>query len=416
MKHTQKAIAFFSVIAMLAGKVNAIPPTSSDIVIASKATNISQAQEKLDLKLVTRVISAFFQSDRYLTESETLMSGNKNRFGFNLRVQSKTLVESGGKFRSEITFTPPGEKTKLYSLVICDGKQVWIYKCTPILLSAKPASAIGSTLLAQVVENNAEAYNNRAFNRMQSGDIKGAIEDFNQVLKINPNLALAYNNRGFVRMQSGDIKGAIADFNQAIKIDPDLALAYNNRGLARMQSGDIKGAIADFNQAIKINPNLALAYNNRGFVRMQSGDIKGAIADFNQAIKINPNYADAYNNRGGASFMSGDKQNAIADFNQAIKINANYALAYYNRGFVRMQSGDIKGAIADFNQAIKINPNYADAYTNRGLARMQLGDNQNAIADLQKAADLFQQEGKTQDYQDVIAILTKIKSENQKVF
>ncbi|MBG1259638.1 tetratricopeptide repeat protein [Nostoc sp. BAE] len=62
-------------------------------------------------------------------------------------------------------------------------------------------------------------------------------------------------------------------------------------------------------------------------------------------------------------------------------------------------------AIEDFNQAIKINPNLAEAYYNRGSVRFNLGDKQGAIADLQKAADLFQQEGKTQDYQDAIAIV-----------
>ncbi|MBD2248477.1 hypothetical protein [Nostoc sp. FACHB-888] len=128
MKHTQKAIAFFSVIAILGGKVNAIPPASSRIVIASKGTNISQAQEKLDLELLARAITAFLQSDRYLTESESLVSAKKDGFDLNIQVQTKTLAKSDGKFRSEITFTQPGGKTKLYTLVICDGKQVWIYK------------------------------------------------------------------------------------------------------------------------------------------------------------------------------------------------------------------------------------------------------------------------------------------------
>ncbi|WP_094344399.1 LolA family protein [Nostoc sp. 'Peltigera membranacea cyanobiont' 232] len=104
------------------------PPASSRIVIASKGTNISQAQEKLDLELLARAITAFLQSDRYLTESESLVSIKKDGFDLNFQVQTKTLAESDGKFRSEITFIQPGGKTKLYTLVICDGKQVWIYK------------------------------------------------------------------------------------------------------------------------------------------------------------------------------------------------------------------------------------------------------------------------------------------------
>ncbi|MFK0734953.1 MAG: tetratricopeptide repeat protein, partial [Gloeotrichia echinulata HAB0833] len=102
-------------------------------------------------------------------------------------------------------------------------------------------------------------------------------------------------------------------------------------------------------------------------------DIKGAIEDYNQALKINPNDAQAYNNRGGA----------------------------------RVNSGDFKGAIEDFNQALKINPNLAEAYKNRGVARYLSGDKQGAIADWQKAADLFQQQGRTQDYQNALEILRK---------
>lgn len=128
MKPTLTAIAFFSIIAMLAGKVNAMPPASSLQITASKATNISQAKEKLDLELLARAITGFLQSDRYLTESESLVSAKTEGFDFKINVQTKTLAQSGRKFRSEITFTQPGTKAKLYSLVICDGKQVWIYR------------------------------------------------------------------------------------------------------------------------------------------------------------------------------------------------------------------------------------------------------------------------------------------------
>lgn len=128
MKPTLTAIAFFSIIAMQTGKVNAMPPTSSLQMTASKTTNISQAKEKLNLELLAKTITGFLQSDRYLTESESLVSAKTDGFDINVNVQTKTLAQSGKKFRSEITFTQPGAKAKLYSLVICDGNQVWIYR------------------------------------------------------------------------------------------------------------------------------------------------------------------------------------------------------------------------------------------------------------------------------------------------
>jgi tetratricopeptide (TPR) repeat protein/S1-C subfamily serine protease len=233
--------------------------------------------------------------------------------------------------------------------------------------------------------NDALAYNNRGIVRNELGDKQGAIQDCNQAIKINPNDALAYNNRGIVRNDLGDKPGAIDDFNLAIKFNPNYALAYNNRGVVRFQLGDKQGAIQDYNQAIKINPNLALAYTNRGIVRSELGDKPGAIDDYNLAIKINPNLANAYIVRGIVRFQLGDKQGAIQDYNQAIKINPNETLAYNNRGNVRDKLGDKPGAIQDYNQAIKINPNNANAYILRGNVRFQLGDKPGAIQDYNQA-------------------------------
>ncbi|MDM3850523.1 MAG: tetratricopeptide repeat protein [Aphanizomenon gracile PMC627.10] len=253
--------------------------------------------------------------------------------------------------------------------------------------------------------NYADAYYNRGNVRDDLGDKQGAIDDYNQAIKINPNLAQAYNNRGLARKELGDKQGAIDDYNQAIKINPNYALAYYNRGNARKELGDKPGAIADYNLAIKFNPNDADAYNNRGNVRSELGDKQGAIDDYNQAIKINPNDAQAYNNRGLARKELGDKQGAIDDYNQAIKINPNLAQAYNNRGIVRKELGDKQGAIDDYNQAIKINPNLAQAYGNRGIVYDQLGDKQKAREDLQRAAQLFMAQGNTAAYEKIMALL-----------
>lgn len=159
-----------------------------------------------------------------------------------------------------------------------------------------------------------------------------------------------------------------------------------------------QGAIADYSQAIKLNPKYAEAYYYRGLTRFELGDIEGAIADYKNALKINPQL-------GTVSLL--DLQGQIAEYNAAIKKNPHDADAYYNRGLVRAELRDLKGAIADFNSAIKIQPQDADLYYHRGLTRRELGDKQQAIADLKKAAELFQKQGNTQLYQDILELLQK---------
>ncbi|WP_137666513.1 tetratricopeptide repeat protein, partial [Sphaerospermopsis reniformis] len=50
------------------------------------------------------------------------------------------------------------------------------------------------------------------------GDKQGAIDDYNQAIKINPNYANAYIGRGNVRDDLGDKQGAIKDFQTAANI------------------------------------------------------------------------------------------------------------------------------------------------------------------------------------------------------
>ncbi|AFY81753.1 serine protease [Oscillatoria acuminata] len=245
--------------------------------------------------------------------------------------------------------------------------------------------AVAAYTIAIDITPHSWAYNNRGAIRKDLGDVQGAIDDFNQAIKINPQNTNAYYNRGNARKESGDWQGVIADYTKAIDLNPQYADAYNNRGVARKDSGDLSGAIADYTKAIELNPLYAGAYYNRGYARKDSGDLSGAIDDYNQAIKINPQDAEAYVRRGIARAHSGDLPGAISDFTETIKINPQYALAYNNRGNARKDSGDLAGAIDDYNQAIKINPQLALAYNNRGNARRNSGDLSGAISDFTEA-------------------------------
>ncbi|WP_445637390.1 hypothetical protein NSTC745_02495 [Nostoc sp. DSM 114161] len=248
----------------------------------------------------------------------------------------------------------------------------------------------------------ADRYYGEGLEKYNNKDFRGAIEDYTKVIKINPNAVAAYYNRGLAQSNLGDEQAAIEDYDRAIKINPKYSLAYVGRGIARSTLGDKQAAIDDYNQAIKIAPKYSLAYYNRGNARSALGDKQGGIEDYNQAIKINPRYSLAYNNRGNARSAVGDKQGAIEDYDRAIKINPRYSLGYNNRGLARSALGDKQGAIEDYNQAIAINPNYALAYSNRGIAHSALGNKQAAIEDFRKSADLYKQQGKESDYQDVL--------------
>lgn len=163
--------------------------------------------------------------------------------------------------------------------------------------------------------------------------------------------ATAYIERGLTRYREGDYQGAIKDYDEAIRLNPDDADSFYNRGLARYSSKDNQGAIEDYNEAIRLNPKDADSFYNRGLARYESDDKEGAIKDYDEAIRLNPKDETSYFNRAITRRQLGDNQGAIKDYSQAIQLKPKYAKSYYNRGYARYKSGDNKGAIKDYRQA-----------------------------------------------------------------
>lgn len=52
-----------------------------------------------------------------------------------------------------------------------------------------------------------------------------------------------HNNNGVHKIEKADLYGAIEDFNEAIRLEPDYELAYENRAIAKRKLGDNRGRL-----------------------------------------------------------------------------------------------------------------------------------------------------------------------------
>jgi tetratricopeptide (TPR) repeat protein/S1-C subfamily serine protease len=256
--------------------------------------------------------------------------------------------------------------------------------------------------------NNDLAYNNRGAIFLELGDNENGLKDLNRAIELDPNNDLAYNNRGIIRFRANDYQGALEDYSRAIELDPRDAKTYSYRGNVRSLLGDNRGALEDLNRAIELKPDYASAYNERGLTYFNLSDFERALEDFNRSIELDPNNAVAYSNRGIARINLNDPEGALEDLNRSIELDPNYDLAYSNRSAARTVLDDHEGALQDADRSIELNPNNADAYANRGIAHARLGNRQATIEDFQKAADLFQAQGRTEEYQEVVNQLRRL--------
>ena len=122
----------------------------------------------------------------------------------------------------------------------------------------------------------ANAYLQRgiAHERKQEYDL--AIQDDNEVIKLNPRSAWAWNNRGFAYDRKGNHDQAIVDFNQAIQRDPKMIGAWFNRAESYRAKDQYQQSISDLGQVITLQPNNAVAWNNRCYYRAIVHDLDAA--------------------------------------------------------------------------------------------------------------------------------------------
>ncbi len=150
-------------------------------------------------------------------------------------------------------------------------------------------------LLTEAIEKNKNLpypRAERAFYRLQNNDLIGALEDYNELVRMEPTIAESYLNRGFVKERLKDLEGALNDFSKAISLDEKNQKAWLGRGNVMSKVGKWKEAAEDYTVAIEIDPSYNLAYYNRAMALSNIKRLSEACSDLKAAEKrgmtINP--------------------------------------------------------------------------------------------------------------------------------
>ena len=126
-------------------------------------------------------------------------------------------------------------------------------------------------------------------------DYRNAIPSFDRAIQLNPNYAEAYNNRAYAKVLSGDYIGTVIDCHNALRVmaKSPSPITYNNLGRAFRELNQLDSAFKYFDKAISINPNFAEGYFERGMAKHQQLNLDGACEDWNKARNLG--YSDSTN-------------------------------------------------------------------------------------------------------------------------
>ena len=139
-------------------------------------------------------------------------------------------------------------------------------------------------------------------------EIEIAVNELDEVIKLDPQYAPAYAQRGIATMllseeQYGSLPDTEANrrgkrfVDQALALNPNLAYGWAGRGLYLYDDpATAEEAIDSLMKALEINPNLIDASNWLNNTLRQVGDMKGALGVISELVERDPFYRPAFGN------------------------------------------------------------------------------------------------------------------------
>ncbi|WP_228782539.1 tetratricopeptide repeat protein [Nocardia abscessus] len=271
----------------------------------------------------------------------------------------------------------------------------------------------------------------RAYHRAESGDLVGAVADFEQLLADrlrvfgpdDPDTLDSRDRLASYRARCGDHSGAGTEFEHLLADQlrllgpghPETLRTRNNLASNRGDIGDSAGAIALF-ETLRADrarvqgpdhPDTLRTRNSLAYWRADSGDLAGARAEFEQLVAdclrvFGPDHPDtlgARNNLAAFRARSGDLAGAGAEFTRLLDdrlrvLGPDHPDTLLTRGrlaIYRADSGDLPGAITDLEKLLAdrlrvLGPDHPDTFDTRNdLAayRARHGDLVRAVAELE---------------------------------
>jgi len=173
-------------------------------------------------------------------------------------------------------------------------------------------------------------------------NLRGAIEKFEEAVKLNPSFALAHYFLGNTFATIGNFKKAETHLRRTIRLKPDYAVAYNDLGNMLVAQGSLEDALAQYMTAIEIKPDYFEAHINLGIYWDNRGDFTKAISLFKKAIQIQPQNAEGYFILANSLYNNKKWDAAINNYRVALKLKPELTQARANLDIVLRQVGNKK--------------------------------------------------------------------------
>ncbi len=287
-----------------------------------------------------------------------------------------------------------------------------------------------------------EADYHKALKQIETGDLSGALQSLDRILKKNPKFAPAYRPRAQVRQQLQDLPGAIADYKEAMRLQPT-AMSFGERvsiqsqiidlenaivqarllntskhlssplffeeARGKVDRGEYSQALSDLDLVLQMQPDRPEVLCQRAKVHAKLGNPASAVEDIARACTLEPHNLEFRLARGMVRLSVGDGAGAIADFTHLIQFEGDRTHLFLHRGHGYFLVADLDNAFKDYSNAIAMCDRDAQAFASRAKVQQALGNLEEAVADFQQAAALWLNQGNWEAHKQAIGQANSIK-------
>jgi len=225
----------------------------------------------------------------------------------------------------------------------------------------------------------------------EQGDLSQAITEWEQALRIQPDLAEIHYALGQANHIKGNTPLSQRYLEHAVFWSPNWPEAINQLGMAYYQNGEYGKALEHLKQAIRLMPLEAQVYSNLGLIHVATENLAKAEEAFTTALSLDPQLAQAHFNLGLLSVKKNNWLKAIDQLTTTIVFEPRFADAHALLGSALSSTGNWPRAIQEWSIALSLNPQayYAhDLHYNMGMAHRITNANAKAIKAFRRAVQL----------------------------
>ena len=229
---------------------------------------------------------------------------------------------------------------------------------------------------------------NRAQLLMALGRQDEALNDYDELVVLDPHYPEYYFDRGNARYQVGDVAGALADYEHTMTLSPPFPELFHNRGDLRAAGGDADGAIADFSYVLELEPDWLESRIALGALLLEIGAVDAGAELIEAGLALHPENPRLLCLLGEASIAIGDTAAAHSALERALAADPAMHQALAVRATLYFGDHRFDDALADLDRALDLAGGDPDLLYNRGYVNEAAGQQAEAVRDYTRALEL----------------------------